>query len=38
MNLKESDGVMLFDIVHLINRPELWKEVEIGMKKGGMIP
>lgn len=32
MNLRESDGVMLFDICHLIARPELWKEVEKGMK------
>jgi uncharacterized lipoprotein YddW (UPF0748 family) len=35
MNLRESDGLMLFDVVHLINRPELWKEVEKGMREGG---
>lgn len=32
MNLKESDGLMLFDICHLIAHPELWKEVERGIK------
>ena len=32
MNLRESDGLMVFDICHLIARPELWKEVEKGMK------
>jgi hypothetical protein len=37
MNLRESDGVMIFDIVHLIMHPELWKEVEKGMRAGGML-
>ena len=36
MNLRESDGLMVFDICHLIARPELWKEVEKGMREGGM--
>lgn len=36
MNLKESDGVMVFDIVHIINK-NLWNEIETGMKNGGMI-
>lgn len=34
MNLRGSDGLMVFDIVHIINR-NLWKEVEEGMKRGG---
>lgn len=38
MNLQKSDGLMIFDICHLIARPELWKEVEQGMKEGGMLP
>lgn len=38
MNLKKSDGLMVFDICHLIARPELWDEVEKGMRAGGMIP
>ena len=33
-NLKDSDGLMVFDIVHIITK-DLWKEVEEGMKKGG---
>ncbi len=33
-NLKDSDGLMVFDIVHIINK-NLWKEVEEGMKLGG---
>lgn len=37
MNLRESDGLMVFDICHLIARPELWKEVEKGMREGGMV-
>lgn len=36
VNLKHSDGVMVFDIVHIIHK-NLWKEVETGMKNGGMI-
>ena len=34
MNLKESDGLMVFDIVHIINQ-SLWREVEEGMVLGG---
>lgn len=37
MNIKLSDGLMVFDICHLIARPELWKEVEKGMRNGGMM-
>jgi len=37
MNIEKSDGLMVFDICHLIARPELWKEVEKGMKEGGML-
>ncbi len=33
-NLKDADGLMVFDIVHIITK-NLWKEVEAGMKKGG---
>lgn len=33
-NLKDSDGLMVFDIVHIITK-DLWKEVEDGMRKGG---
>lgn len=36
VNLKHSDGVMVFDIVHIIHK-NLWKEVETGMRNGGMI-
>lgn len=36
MDLKMSDGVMIFDIVHIINK-NMWKEVETGMRNGGMI-
>lgn len=36
MNLRASDGLMLFDIVHIINE-NLWKEVEDGMRAGGNI-
>lgn len=36
MNLKASDGLMLFDIVHIINK-NLWQEVEDGMRAGGNI-
>ena len=31
MNLRASDGLMVFDIVHIINEG-LWKEVEAGLK------
>ena len=30
-NLKDSDGLMVFDIVHIITK-NLWDEVEKGMK------
>jgi len=36
MNLKASDGLMIFDIVHIINK-NLWKEVETGMIDGGAL-
>lgn len=36
MNLQTSDGVMIFDIVHIIDK-NMWKEVEAGMRNGGMI-
>lgn len=36
MNLKKSDGVMLFDVVHVIDN-NMWKEVEEGMRAGGAI-
>lgn len=36
MNLKESDGLMIFDIVHIISK-DMWKEVETGMRNAGMI-
>ncbi|NDV69701.1 alpha amylase family protein [Dysgonomonas sp. 25] len=36
MDLAKSDGVMVFDIVHIIEK-NLWKEVETGMRNGGMI-
>lgn len=33
-NLKDSDGLMVFDIVHIITK-NLWNEVEAGMRLGG---
>lgn len=36
MNLAQTDGVMIFDIVHIIHK-NLWTEVEKGMRNGGMI-
>ena len=33
-NLKDADGLMVFDIVHIITK-DLWAEVEEGMKQGG---
>jgi len=33
-NLQKSDGLMVFDIVHIITK-NLWAEVEKGMKEGG---
>ena len=38
INLRESDGLMVFDLSHLRARPALWQEVKDGMKKGGMLP
>ena len=35
-NLKDADGLMVFDIVHVIEK-NLWAEVEDGMRKGGNI-
>lgn len=37
MNLKKSDGLMVFDIVHIINR-NLWDKVRQGMVLGGNLP
>lgn len=36
MNLQKSDGLMVFDIVHIINK-NLWNEVEKGMREGGSL-
>lgn len=36
MNLKASDGLMVFDICHIIQK-DLWKQVEEGMRLGGNI-
>lgn len=36
MNLRRSDGLMVFDIVHIITK-NLWKEVEEGRKRGGSL-
>ena len=36
-NLKDSDGLMVFDIVHIITK-NLWSEVEEGMRQGGKLP
>lgn len=36
MNLKKSDGLMVFDIVHIIQK-NLWKEIEAGMIAGGVL-
>ena len=35
-NLKDSDGLMVFDIVHIITK-NLWNEIEAGMRAGGNI-
>lgn len=35
-NIIDSDGLMVFDIVHIIDK-NLWKEVEIGMRKAGQL-
>lgn len=37
INLKESDGLMVFDIVHIINR-NLWDKLREGMILGGNLP
>jgi uncharacterized lipoprotein YddW (UPF0748 family) len=36
MNLRKSDGLMVFDIVHIIHK-DMWKSVEKGMRDGGAI-
>lgn len=36
MNLRKSDGLMVFDIVHIITK-DLWAEVEKGMREGGAL-
>ncbi len=36
MNLKKSDGLMIFDIVHIINK-NMWEYVEKGMRESGAI-
>lgn len=36
MNLSKSDGLMVFDIVHIIDK-NLWPQVEEGMREGGAI-
>ena len=36
MNLRRSDGLMVFDIVHIIQK-NLRKEVEKGMREGGSL-
>lgn len=37
MNLRKSDGLMVFDICHLAARPALWGELEKGMRAGGLV-
>ena len=34
MNLATSDGLMIFDIVHIITK-DMWDYVEKGMREGG---
>lgn len=36
-NLKDSDGLMVFDICHIVHK-NLWNEVEEGMRQGGVLP
>lgn len=36
MNLKTSDGLMIFDIVHIIEK-DMWDAVEKGMRESGVI-
>lgn len=36
MNLKNSDGLMIFDIVHIINK-NMWDAVEKGMRESNVI-
>ncbi len=36
MNLETSDGLMIFDIVHIIEN-DMWKYVEKGMREVGAI-
>ena len=35
-NIKDSDGLMVFDICHIAQK-NLWKEVEAGMRQGGLL-
>lgn len=35
-NIKDSDGLMVFDICHIAQK-NLWKEVEEGMRQGGLL-
>lgn len=35
-SLRYSDGLMVFDICHLIARPALWQSLEAGMRNAGM--
>lgn len=37
MNLAKSDGLMVFDIVHIIHK-DMWDAVEKGMREGGALP
>lgn len=37
MNVKESDGLMMFDIVHII-KADIWDKVEEGMRQSGYLP
>lgn len=37
MNVEKSDGLMVFDIVHIINR-DLWPEMKEGMQRAGYLP
>lgn len=36
-NLKDADGLMVFDITHIITKG-LWDEVKVGMEEGGNLP
>ena len=34
-NLKDADGLMVFDLVHIVTK-NLWNEIEAGLWKGGL--